>query len=520
MNDEVNFENLSLARKELQNMIFNKQTTSVTEHISQYLKIKHHFKSIRNDNDMEIWIYQDGIYKPNGKSYIVEYTRELLGFMFTTYLGNQIVAKIYADTFINQEDFFDQQNQRPELLPVKNGILNIYTKTLYPFSPNKYFFSKINAEYKEEATCPKIKEFIESIVDDDKDYLTIQEMMGFCLLRDYSFEKGFMLYGEHGRNGKSKLLTLIKEFVSVENCASVSLSEIEKEQFALINLHNKLVNISADLSDTAINNTGNYKSLTGRDTINANRKGQSHIKFVNYAKMIFATNDLPMIKNFSSAFSLRWVMIDFPYRFLPQHEIDSMEDKSNCFLQDPNILNNLHSEEEFNGLLNWALDGLERIRATNKFSNETNSNAVRKYWLRKSNSVSAFIEDLIDIDYNSQISKRDFRTIYNEYCKNNNIKQLSDQAIAYTMSNELGIFESNIRKGEERERVWLGIKFKTLRIDNTDLIMEHIKAKEEVKFREFLDLVPNKSNLTACLKVLQQEGSIVELPAGTWRLVK
>jgi putative DNA primase/helicase len=518
---DVDFNNIASARQELQMLIFNKQTTKATEEITQHLKNLHFFKSIRNDNNMEIWVYQDGIYQPNGKSYILEYTRELLGLMFTTYLGNQVVTKIYVDTFIEQDEFFNQQNNFPNLLPVKNGILNLNSKTLYPFTPDKYFFSKINAYYDENSSCDNIKKFIKSIVANEKDVKTLQEIIGYCLLREYRFEKGFMFYGEKGRNGKSKLLTLIKEFIGIENCSSVSLQDIEKEQFCLINLHNKLVNISADLSEYAIDNTGMYKALTGRDLINANRKGQSHIKFVNYAKMIFACNDLPIVRNFSSAFSLRWVMVDFPYRFLPQHELDYLDDKTNTFLQDTEILNNLTTATEFSGLLNWALEGLDRVKEFNKFSNETNSNAVRKYWLRKSNSVSAFIDDYCEFDYNSQITKRDFRLHYNNYCKNNKLKQMSEQAILITLTNEMSVTTSYIRIGEnERVHIWQGIKFKDLMLDKTQLVYSAIE-KNPIHISELESLFNNNlSELLQTLKILEQEGKISELPKGMWRVVK
>jgi putative DNA primase/helicase len=498
-----------------------KQTFKATELCAYYLKKQFFFKSIRNDKDEEIWVYIDGIYLPNGKSYILEYVRKNIGDLYTTYFGNQVVSKIYTDTFIEREDFFNQINKFPYFIPLQNGIFNIKTKELIEYNHNYYFFSKINANYDENKDCLKIKKFIKSITINELDYLTIQEIFGFCLLRDYKFEKGFMFYGQHGRNGKSKLLSLLRTFVGFENCASVSLQEIEKEQFCLINFYNKLVNISSDIPHTAIENTGVYKSLTGRDMINANRTGRTHIQFVNYAKMIFACNDLPIITTFSNAFWLRWVLIDFPYRFLPKHEIDSLEDKTNTFIQNPDILENLINEDELSGLFNWALEGLQRLEKKNKFSNEVNSNSVRKYWLRKSNSVSAFIEDMIIIDFESYISKADFRKHYHSYCIREKLNQLSDKAINITLTKELGLSESRINLNDDRVLIWKGIKFKTpLFNDETNTLKEYIKDKEEVTLLELNEVITDNIKLCKMLDTLESEGSIMNNRKGVWRVRK
>ena len=55
---------------------------------------------------------------------------------------------------------------------------------------------------------------------------------------------------------------------------------------------------------------------------------KDHIDFINYAKMIFSSNELPPISDLSDGFWLRWILIPFPYQFLPKKEINDLpEDK-------------------------------------------------------------------------------------------------------------------------------------------------------------------------------------------------
>jgi hypothetical protein len=184
-------------------------------------------------------------------------------------------------------------------------------------------------------------------------------------------------------------------------------------------------------------------------------------------------------------------------------------------------LKDLKTPQEMSGLLNWALEGLERLFINKKFSNETNANSVRKYWMRKSNSVAAFIEDCVELDYDSRISKKEFRKAYHDYCKKNNLKQMGDLAINITLSKELGLSESQIRTYAGRDRIWEGIRFtNNIFLDKTELIIEQLKIRQKITFKNLQLLIINKHELVSCLNILEKEGSILELPAGTWRLAE
>jgi putative DNA primase/helicase len=89
----------------------------------------------------------------------------------------------------------------------------------------------------------------------------------------------------NGSNGKSKVIELMKNLLGVQNCSSVSLHTLGNSNFAKAQLHTKLVNLSADISSDAINNTGVFKELFG-DTLFADRKHREPIEFQNYANEI------------------------------------------------------------------------------------------------------------------------------------------------------------------------------------------------------------------------------------------
>jgi len=438
----------------------------VEERIVEYIINRYYIKTIRDDKHDEVYIYKEGIYHPDAKTYIKEIIIKVLKERYNKKDANKIIDKIMAKTYIDSETFFKQQNKNPYLICVKNGILNLKTREVLNFSPDFYFFNKLDIEYDESADCPYFKEFLKEITSTEDDRLVVQEMFGFSLIKDYFLEKAFIFFGSHGRNGKSKLLEILKIFLGSENTSGLSLEDIEEDQFAANSLRNKLVNIGSDISNKSLSSTTIFKRLTGRDELEVNRKNQSRIKFTNYAKLIFTANELPSIHTTSDAFWQRWVFINFPYRFLPKkdYEILEKEEKKTAFLQKPNIVKKIITPQEMKGILNFSLGGLDRILRKKDFSNKETSKDIKLIWLRNSNSVAAFIMDEIEEDYERQITKEDFKRNYLAYCRHKKIKPVSDKVIRSTLGNEIGATETRrmVGMGDNKKfaRLWDGIKFK------------------------------------------------------------
>ena len=145
-----------------------------------------------------MWIYQKGIYIPSGKTYIKEITRKLLGVAYTPHLKNQVLEKIEADTYIDQEEFFS--NNIEDEICCENGIINLRTRELTEFNPKKIFFTKIPVEYNPQAVCPGIESFFKSILKNAEDSKVMFELFGFLLFKNYFIEKAVMFIGDGSTN--------------------------------------------------------------------------------------------------------------------------------------------------------------------------------------------------------------------------------------------------------------------------------------------------------------------------------
>jgi len=454
-------------RKELQNqdikdiIIDKKRLNEATEKIIEEIKQKYIIYTTRDDERSECWIYEEGIFKPEAKTYIKEYTRQRIKEFYTPEIINKVISKIEADTFIEQDEFFNRQNKYPNLIPVKNGVLNIDTKELLPHKPEYCFFNKLPVNYIPGVDCPFIRLFLMDVLPDEESIRTIQEFYGSCLLKEYRYEKSLMLTGQ-GSNGKGKTIELLKYLLGIENCAEISPQSLEEDMFAMGELVNKLANISADINNKALENTGVFKSLTGRDLMMGARKFKTRVKFVNYAKMIFSANEVPYTKDMTDGFFRRWIIVDFPFRFLDPEDLEELpeNERINCKPKDPEIINKLITDDELTGFLNWTLEGYSRLKLTKTFSNTQTIGKVRQIWLRKANSVMAFMMDCVEEEYDSEITKNEFKMWYVSYCRRHKLKQLSDKMIHSVLTGNYNVSETRpFNNGEDRERCWKGIRF-------------------------------------------------------------
>lgn len=447
---------------DLQKKVFNalalKDRDKATEYIVREIELNNYIYTTRDDVKSEMWIYNEGVYVPQGKSFIREFCRDILAELFSTQLCNNIIAKIEADTYINHDEFFNTSYVYE--IPLLNGILNIKTSELKEHTPQKIFFNKLPINYDPSAECDNIIEHLRTVLKDEDDVNVLLELFGYLLLKEYKIEKAFMFVG-FGRNGKSKTIELMKRFLGADNCSSLPLRALHEESFSLSELFGKMANLAADLSKTDLKETGMIKSLIGRDTIQAKRKYLRDLNFVNYAKMVFAANELPRIYDTTDGFWTKWILIEFPYKFVSKKIYDKLDnkEKSKHKIMNPDIIENLTSPEELSGLLNIALEKLQIMLDNKDFSYSKNTKDVKDIWIRRSDSFTAFCYDELEENCEGKILKKVLRKKYHEYRKKHKVPSCSDKAMRITLENMYGASEDRNWDGN-RERYWEGIKFR------------------------------------------------------------
>jgi len=299
----------------------------------------------------------------------------------------------------------------------------------------KVFGSKIPVDYDPTADCPAFKKFLEEVLPDKGDRMAIQELFGSLLWRA-SVGKAFVLIGE-GANGKSTLLKVMETFLDKENIATRSLQDISRNRFAVADLVGKLANFGYELPSSRLENSDVFKSLVTGDSLPAEKKFEHPFPFHNYAKLIFATNQMPSFADTTTAFYRRWVIINFPNRFLPAELIEEAkqrlreanptateeeieEQTKNLKVADPFILEKITTPQELSGVLNWALEGLRRLLNNKfKFTSENIPEETGEEMERMVDPIKAFLNDETEITNGSEdyVAKDDLYNAYTAYCR-------------------------------------------------------------------------------------------------------
>ncbi|MCJ7633781.1 phage/plasmid primase, P4 family [Candidatus Bathyarchaeota archaeon] len=329
------------------------------------------------------------------------------------------------------------------LIPLQNGLFDIETKTLLPFNENYFITSKLPITYNSEADCPLFKKFLSEVLNAE-DIPTTQEWFGYHLQRDNRYEKTLMALGV-GDNGKSVFLKVLKAFLGSENVSNVSLQDLAIDRFATSSLHRKLANIFPDINSQTLNNTGIFKALTSGDPIEGQRKFGQRFSFTNHAKLSFSANTLPMTLDDSNAFFKRWLIVRFPNSF----PVGS--DK-----RDTKLIQKLTTSKELSGILNWALEGLERLNKKARFSDAKTTEQLRKQYTKISDPIQIFCNEKLEDDIDGEIPKTELYKLYVAYCRENNLQPKTLNIFAKNLHRCMPNVYSKRRNDESRGQSFFG----------------------------------------------------------------
>ena len=367
--------------------------------LAEDISIKWDFVTLKDTN--ELLYFKDGIYQAGAEALIKQQCQFEYGLegLCTRRLVDETIEHIKRMSYIDRSEFDKNLNE----ICLLNGVLNIKTGQLSEHHPKKLFLLQIPLKYDKNATCPNIKKFLSEVLPSKEDVEAAIELFGYCLLRTYPIHKAFMFVGE-GSNGKSTLINILQKFLGKNNCAAMSLQDLENQNFSLASLYGKLANLYPDLSSKSLHATGKFKMLTGEDSVQAQKKFKDYFGFQNYAKMIFSCNQAPPVTDDTFAFWRRWILINFPNQFIG--------DKAN-----KNLIYELTTETEMSGLLNLAVVGLQNLQSRGDFANSKGADEIKEHYMRVSDAVGAFVLDCLEAEPDGAILKADLYSVFCEYCR-------------------------------------------------------------------------------------------------------
>ena len=264
---------------------------------------------------------------------------------------------------------------------VANGILDTKEFKLLDFTPDIVCTSKIPTNYNPDASTEKADKIIGSFVRDDpfKKNL-ICEMLGYGLYEDKNLIGKFFIIVGDKENGKSVFLRYTTNTFGDFNIMSLDLKDLGS-RFATTLLRDKIFNLGDDISGNYIDETDVLKKVVTGEKMVVEEKGkQGRSESYNIA-LIFTANKTPRVKDPTGAVLRRAMLIIFDNDF----SVGSPA-------RDNKILQKIKNEEEREGLLKLAVEGLKRLSERGYF--EENEETIK---------------NLIDFDFdNNPIKEFDY----------------------------------------------------------------------------------------------------------------
>lgn len=319
--------------------IFYKGNSFLFDKFALFLKNNHHIKRINN----QLHLFKDGIYitgQQEIESAMIEHIPQLNRAKRTEVMS-------YLDILIRE----NTPVTPAKFIAFRNGILNIDTNELLPYSPDFIITNKIEWDYNKNAYSEEVDEVLNNISCNDKEIRELlEELTGYCMYRRNELGKAFILIGS-GSNGKSTYLNMLKDMLGRRNTSVLDLKKLN-DRFSTVMMFGKLANIGDDISEEFITDVSEFKKIVTGETIDAEQKGQPKFEFNPYVKLIFSANNIPRMGKGrdSTAILRRLVIVPFNAKFTKESLGDSFK---------PYITHSLKSQESMEYLIKLGVEGLK-----------------------------------------------------------------------------------------------------------------------------------------------------------------
>lgn len=398
-----------------QKPVFFLGSTFLFDKFATYLKNNSHVVKINS----QLHIYQDGIYI-NGYKHIEQTMIDMIPNLKKTQRREVLD---YMELIAEEVTPSDAR-----YIAFKNGIYDLVTDTLLPYSPEYVITNRIPWDYIPDAQSELAERTLNKLACDDPSIVALlQECIGYCFYRRNELGKAFILTGDKS-NGKSTFLDVIKYMLGDENISALDLKELG-DRFSTSMMFGKLANLGDDIGDDFLSGTqvSTFKKIVTGNRIKAERKGQDPFEFNPYIKMLFSANDIPRMKDKTGAVLRRLVIIPFNATF-------TVNDPD----FDPYIKYKLVEQESIEYLIRVGVEGLRRVIQQSHFTQSERVDREIKEYEEENNPIAGFIEDqgldMIENQLTADVYKR-----YQVFCADNSLTPMSNIVFSKQINKRLGL---------------------------------------------------------------------------------
>lgn len=404
-----------------QKPVFFMGSTFLFDKFAVYMKNTAHVVKING----QLHIYKDGIYTNGYKeieSDMIQYIPNLKKMQRREVLD-------YMELIVEEKEQSDAN-----LIAFNNGIYDLVTGELKPFSTDIVITNKIPWDYNPDAYFELADKTLNKLACDDAAIRALlEECIGYCFYRRNELGKAFILTGDKN-NGKSTFLDIVKTILGDKNISALDLKELG-DRFNTSMMFGKMANIGDDIGDDFLQGSqvSIFKKIVTGNRIKAERKGQDPFEFNPFIKLLFSANDIPRMKDKTGAVLRRLVIIPFNARF-SKYLPDGVTIDPDF---DPFIKYKLIQKESIEYLIKLGVEGLKRVITNNEFTKSEKVQGQLDEYEEENNPIIAFIADcgvdMIENEPTADVYKR-----YQVFCAENSMQPMSNIVFSKQINKRLG----------------------------------------------------------------------------------
>jgi putative DNA primase/helicase len=329
-----------------------------------------------------------------------------------------------------------------------NGLLDVTTRTLRDHDPRFFNQTAVPFAYEPNAPDPgRWLGFLKELWPSDRESIAaLQEWFGYIVSGRLDLHKILLLVGPT-RGGKGAIARVQGALIGRENVAGPTLSSLAGD-FGLAPLLGKPL---AVISDARLSGRGSQVvverllAISGEDTITVNRKYRDQWTGKLPSRFMVISNELPQLGDASAAIAGRFVALLLSRSWLGKEDL-ALEPE-------------LHAE--LPGILNWALDGLERLSESNTFTRPESTDEAVTALRDLASPVAAFIRDQCVTGTDCEVAVDELWDAWKVWAENNGHARSTKQVLGRNLRAALPrVRVVQPRQADDRYRAYAGVELR------------------------------------------------------------
>ncbi len=191
----------------------------------------------------------------------------------------------------------------PWLLGAQNGVIELQTSYLRPASPDKYITRQCPVSYDDEAPCPLWESHLYRLFEEDEERVGwFQQAVGCSLVGRADLKDQIFVYliGPGGNGKGTTMRTLISVFGQDQYAANINPNDLSRDRHLawMHRLKGTRLAVVEEVRNSRLD-VSKLKSLTGADTIVANRMRQEDETWAPTHTLFMTANHAPILDDTS-----------------------------------------------------------------------------------------------------------------------------------------------------------------------------------------------------------------------------